>query len=96
MQLGRNAPGTWQLPLLFGGSAAQTFARVAKWGVGYVGGPLPANVLAEAFDATLAGWREAGRNGAPRLVAVAYFTTAHAEGRSNVHDHQVLRGHWHR
>ncbi|HEY4020107.1 MAG TPA: LLM class flavin-dependent oxidoreductase [Pseudonocardiaceae bacterium] len=85
--------GTRQVPMLFGGSAKQTFARMAKWGVGYIGGSVPASMVADAFDAARAAWTEAGREGSPRLVAIAYFTFNDAEaGRANIYDYYSFIG----
>jgi alkanesulfonate monooxygenase SsuD/methylene tetrahydromethanopterin reductase-like flavin-dependent oxidoreductase (luciferase family) len=81
-------PGTRQVPMLFGGQAAAALERMARWGEGYVGGSVPAAMVAPAFDAARAAWGEAGRDGAPRLVALAYFALGDGErGRANVHDY---------
>ncbi|HEY4453023.1 MAG TPA: LLM class flavin-dependent oxidoreductase [Pseudonocardiaceae bacterium] len=84
--------GTRQVPMLFGGSAKASFARMAKWGVGYIGGSLPASMVAEPFDAARAAWTEAGREGKPRLVAIAYYAVGH-EDRSNIYDYYSFLGH---
>jgi alkanesulfonate monooxygenase SsuD/methylene tetrahydromethanopterin reductase-like flavin-dependent oxidoreductase (luciferase family) len=85
--------GTRQVPLLFGGTAPAAMARMAKWGLGYVGGSMPASMVAGAFDSARAAWKEAGRDGAPRLVAVAYFAFADGDkGRANVHDYYSFLG----
>jgi alkanesulfonate monooxygenase SsuD/methylene tetrahydromethanopterin reductase-like flavin-dependent oxidoreductase (luciferase family) len=85
--------GTRQVPLLFGGFAPAAMARMAKWGLGYVGGSMPASVVAEPFEAARVAWKEAGREGAPRLVAVAYFAFADGDqGRANVHDYYSFLG----
>jgi hypothetical protein len=49
---------------------------------------MPAGMVAEPFDNARAAWTEAGREGSPRLVAIAYFTFGDADtGRANVHDY---------
>jgi alkanesulfonate monooxygenase SsuD/methylene tetrahydromethanopterin reductase-like flavin-dependent oxidoreductase (luciferase family) len=84
---------TRQVPLLFGGSAPAAMARMAKWGLGYVGGSMPPSMVAEAFDNARAAWKAAGREGAPRLVAVNYFAFADGDqGRANVHDYYSFLG----
>ncbi len=86
--------GTRQVPILFGGRAEQTFTRMAKWGVGYVGGSVPASMVAPAFESARAAWTEAGREGAPRLVAIAYFAIENGEaGRANIYDYYSFIGH---
>ncbi len=87
-------PGTRQVPILFGGMAKQTYARMAKWGVGYIGGSVPAGMVAPAFESARAAWTEAGREGAPRLVAIAYFAVEGGEqGRKNIYDYYSFIGH---
>ena len=50
-------------------------------------------MVAEAFDGARAAWREAGRDGAPRLVALAYFAFADGDkGRASVHDYYSFLG----
>jgi alkanesulfonate monooxygenase SsuD/methylene tetrahydromethanopterin reductase-like flavin-dependent oxidoreductase (luciferase family) len=81
-------PGTRQVPLLFGAFAPKALARMAKWGEGYVAGSVPPEMVAGAFDQARAAWREAGREGEPRLVAIAYFALGEPEtGRAKVHDY---------
>ena len=86
--------GTRQVPILFGGMAKQTFARMARWGVGYVGGSLPAGMVAPAFESARTAWTDAGREGAPRLVAIAYFAVNNGEaGRANIYDYYSFISH---
>ena len=80
--------GTRPVPLLFGGLSAPAYARMAKWGTGYIGGSLPVGMVAEAFDGARAAWAEAGRDGKPRLIAIAYFAVEDGDtGRANVRDY---------
>lgn len=80
--------GTRQVPMLFGGFAAAALARMAKWGQGYTGGSRPAPMVAPSFDAARAAGRLAGREGEPRLVALAYYALSDGErGRQNVFDY---------
>jgi alkanesulfonate monooxygenase SsuD/methylene tetrahydromethanopterin reductase-like flavin-dependent oxidoreductase (luciferase family) len=61
-------------PLLFGGNAAATFRRMTEFGAGWImGGGGPEAFAAGADQARLA-WREAGRDGQPRLAAIAYVS----------------------
>jgi alkanesulfonate monooxygenase SsuD/methylene tetrahydromethanopterin reductase-like flavin-dependent oxidoreductase (luciferase family) len=83
--------GTRPVPMLFGGSAPATFARMAKWGTGYVGGGLPANFTKPAFDAARQAWTAAGRDGSPRLLAGCYFGLSNPDqGRANVADYYTV------
>ena len=80
--------GTRQIPMLFGGFAPAVMDRMARWGEGYVSGSVPAPMAAQAYDAARDAWRRAGREGAPRLVALAYFALGDSDkGRQNVYDY---------
>ena len=86
-------PGTREVPLLFGGFAPAALARMAKWGQGYVAGSVPPEMAAGSFDQARAAWREAGREGEPRLVAIAYFALGEPEtGRAKVRDYYSNAG----
>jgi alkanesulfonate monooxygenase SsuD/methylene tetrahydromethanopterin reductase-like flavin-dependent oxidoreductase (luciferase family) len=85
--------GTRQLPMLFGGMAPAAMARMAKWGEGYIGGSVPAAMVAGSFDAARAAWKEAGRDGEPRLIAIAYFGLGDPDkGKANVWDYYSVSG----
>lgn len=85
--------GTRQIPLLFGGFVPAAMERVARWGEGYIGGSVPAPMAAPAFDAARQAWRQAGRLGEPRLVALAYFALGDPDtGRRNVYDYYSAAG----
>jgi len=85
--------GTRQLPMIFGGMVPAAMARMAKWGEGYIGGGLPAPMVAGSFDDARAAWREAGRDGEPRLIAIAYFGLGDPDkGRANVWDYYSVSG----
>ena len=86
-------PEAREIPLVFGGAVPAAFERVARWGTGYVGGSVPAPMVAPAFEATRAAWTNAGREGSPYLIAIAYFALGDAErGRSNVWDYYSIGG----
>ena len=86
-------PGTRQVPMLFGGFAPAAFARMARWGDGYIGPSMPAEMVAGSFEQARAAWQEHGRAGAPRLVAICYFALGDPDqGRANVHDYYSFLG----
>ena len=77
-----------EVPMLFGGIAPASFARMAKWGHGYIGGSVPPEAVTGYFEQARSAWKDAGRSGEPRLVAIAYFALGDADtGRANVHDY---------
>jgi hypothetical protein len=50
-------------------------------------------VVAGAFDGARAAWKQAGRSGNPRLVAICYFALGKGEeGRANVYDYYSVSG----
>ncbi len=86
-------PEAREIPLMFGGTVQASFERVARWGTGYVGGPVLAPRVAPAFEAARAAWAKAGREGSPYLAAVAHFALGDAEqGRGNVWDYYRITG----
>ena len=82
-----------QIPLLFGGAVPASFERMTRWGSGYIGGSVPAPMIAPAFEAARAAWAGAGRGGSPYLLAIAYFALGDAEqGRANLWDYYSIGG----
>jgi alkanesulfonate monooxygenase SsuD/methylene tetrahydromethanopterin reductase-like flavin-dependent oxidoreductase (luciferase family) len=59
--------------LLVGGAVEASFRRAARFGDGWTAGGAPPEQFAKAAEAVRAAWREEGREGAPRLTALAYF-----------------------
>jgi alkanesulfonate monooxygenase SsuD/methylene tetrahydromethanopterin reductase-like flavin-dependent oxidoreductase (luciferase family) len=85
--------GTREVPMLIGGMAPASFARMAKWGVGYIAGGMPAANAAGFFDQARAAWKDAGRDGDPRLVAIGYFGLGDPDaGRANLRDYYAVAG----
>lgn len=86
--------GTRQVPLMFGGAAPAALARMARHGLGYVGPSFPPAMVEPMFVAARAAWQEAGRDGQPKLTAVAYFAfDDYDTGRQNVYDYYSVSGH---
>lgn len=86
-------PGAREIPLMFGGTVQASFERVARWGTGYVGGPVPAPRVGPAFEAARVAWAKGVRAGSPYLAAVAHFALGDAEqGRANVWDYYRITG----
>jgi alkanesulfonate monooxygenase SsuD/methylene tetrahydromethanopterin reductase-like flavin-dependent oxidoreductase (luciferase family) len=60
--------------VMVGGSIDSTFRRVAEFGDGWIAGGAPPDVLAQGREKTLAAWREAGREGEPKIMGLAYYS----------------------
>jgi len=85
--------GTRPVPLIFGGFVPAALDRMARWGEGYIGPSMPAAMVANAFESARTAWKNAGRDGSPRLVAIAYFAFGDIErGRGNVRDYYSISG----
>ena len=66
-------PTNGTVPLLIGGTVPRTFERVAKWATGFTAGGAPPEEAEKLFGQARAAWQAAGREGQPRLVALAYY-----------------------
>jgi alkanesulfonate monooxygenase SsuD/methylene tetrahydromethanopterin reductase-like flavin-dependent oxidoreductase (luciferase family) len=85
--------GAREIPLLFGAGAPAALERMARWGQGYIGASFPPDMVAGAFDSARDAWRKAGREGSPRLVAIAYFAFGDIEaGRAKIYDYYSVFG----
>jgi alkanesulfonate monooxygenase SsuD/methylene tetrahydromethanopterin reductase-like flavin-dependent oxidoreductase (luciferase family) len=60
--------------ILIGGMSDDTPARVAKWASGWTMGGSPPDQLAPFADKVRVAWKDAGRTGEPRIVALTYFS----------------------
>jgi alkanesulfonate monooxygenase SsuD/methylene tetrahydromethanopterin reductase-like flavin-dependent oxidoreductase (luciferase family) len=61
-------------PLLLGGLSDAAFRRMTEHGVGWISGGGGPPMFAGGADRARAAWRDAGRDGEPRLAALAYFS----------------------
>ena len=59
--------------LLMGGTADVVYERAAKYGDGWIMGGGTPDVLRDGAEKARAAWRAAGREGEPRIAALAYF-----------------------
>jgi alkanesulfonate monooxygenase SsuD/methylene tetrahydromethanopterin reductase-like flavin-dependent oxidoreductase (luciferase family) len=59
--------------LLVGGGVEASFRRAAKYGDGWTAGGVPPDEFARRAEAVRKAWRAEGREGEPRLTALAYF-----------------------
>ncbi len=62
------------IPLILGGNADASFRRVAEFAAGWTAGGLPPDVVAGMVQKAQAAWADGGREGRPRIVALAYFS----------------------
>jgi alkanesulfonate monooxygenase SsuD/methylene tetrahydromethanopterin reductase-like flavin-dependent oxidoreductase (luciferase family) len=73
-------------PILVGGSVDAAFERAARYGAGWIMGGGTPEQLAEGKQKTEAAWKEAGRDGEPRIAGLAYFALGdNAEDAANAY-----------
>src|SRR5262249_22760739 len=63
-----------RVPILFGGFSGKAFARMAQWGAGYTVGGVPSVAAPAIVEQAQAAWKNAGRDGEPRIAALAYYS----------------------
>jgi alkanesulfonate monooxygenase SsuD/methylene tetrahydromethanopterin reductase-like flavin-dependent oxidoreductase (luciferase family) len=61
-------------PLLLGGNSAAAFRRMTEHGAGWISGGGGPPLFAAGAEQARASWRDARREGEPRLVALAYVS----------------------
>lgn len=74
-------------PLLIGGTAEAAFRRMGEHGAGWIAGGGGAETFARAAEQARRAWRDAGRDGTPRLVALGYASLGDDAGQ---HAHAYL------
>ena len=62
------------IPLLIGGYGDAGVQRTVRYGVGWTAGGLPPDQVAPLVQQVRTAWADAGREGEPRIVALAYFS----------------------
>lgn len=82
------------IPVLVGGTTDRTLRRVVEHGIGWTAGGMPPDAVADFADRVRSAWEDAGRDGEPRIVALAYFGLGDTEeeSRSNVLDYYRRMG----
>jgi alkanesulfonate monooxygenase SsuD/methylene tetrahydromethanopterin reductase-like flavin-dependent oxidoreductase (luciferase family) len=60
--------------MVIGGSIDLTFRRAAEYGAGWIAGGAPPDVLAQGREKLRAAWKEAGREGEPKTMGLAYYS----------------------
>jgi alkanesulfonate monooxygenase SsuD/methylene tetrahydromethanopterin reductase-like flavin-dependent oxidoreductase (luciferase family) len=73
---------TGGVPILIGGSTDAAVRRTVEFGVGWTAGGLPPQMIAPFVERVRGAWRDAGREGSPRIVALNYFGLGHTEEQS--------------
>jgi alkanesulfonate monooxygenase SsuD/methylene tetrahydromethanopterin reductase-like flavin-dependent oxidoreductase (luciferase family) len=81
--------------LVVGGGVDASFARAGRFGDGWIAGGAPPEHYAEMAAKAKAAWAEAGREGEPRLMGLAYYSLgedAEAEAEAYLSDYYAFLG----
>jgi alkanesulfonate monooxygenase SsuD/methylene tetrahydromethanopterin reductase-like flavin-dependent oxidoreductase (luciferase family) len=70
------------VPILVGGTSDAAIRRTVQHGVGWTAGGAPPQMIAPFVQRVRDAWREAGREGSPRIVALNYFSLGDTEEQS--------------
>ena len=70
------------VPLLIGGNTDAAIRRTIEHGVGWTAGGLPPEMVGQFAEKVRAAWRDAGKEGAPRIAALTYFGLGDTEQES--------------
>jgi alkanesulfonate monooxygenase SsuD/methylene tetrahydromethanopterin reductase-like flavin-dependent oxidoreductase (luciferase family) len=62
------------VPLVIGGSVDASIRRVVEFGIGWTAGGMPPDAVGAMADRVQTAWKEAGRDGRARIVALTYFS----------------------
>jgi alkanesulfonate monooxygenase SsuD/methylene tetrahydromethanopterin reductase-like flavin-dependent oxidoreductase (luciferase family) len=82
-----------RVPILIGGASDRAVERAVKWGVGWTAGGSAADQVAPFAERVRAAWKEAGRPGQPRIVALTYFAMGDPDAsRANLLDYYAFLG----
>ena len=75
-------PAPAEVPLLIGGTNEAAIGRTVEFGIGWTAGGAPPEMMAPFAERVRAAWRDAGREGSPRIVALNYFSLGDTEEQS--------------
>jgi alkanesulfonate monooxygenase SsuD/methylene tetrahydromethanopterin reductase-like flavin-dependent oxidoreductase (luciferase family) len=82
-----------RVPILIGGTTDQAVERAVKWGVGWTAGGSAPDQVAPFIERVRTAWKDSGRPGQPRIVALAYFAMGDPEAsRANLLDYYGFLG----
>jgi alkanesulfonate monooxygenase SsuD/methylene tetrahydromethanopterin reductase-like flavin-dependent oxidoreductase (luciferase family) len=74
--------GAHPVPIVIGGSSDAALRRTVEFGTGWTAGGVPPQMIAPIIQRVRAAWRDAGREGSPRIMALNYFGLGDTEERS--------------
>jgi alkanesulfonate monooxygenase SsuD/methylene tetrahydromethanopterin reductase-like flavin-dependent oxidoreductase (luciferase family) len=84
-----------RVPVMVGGTSEAAIRRVTTYGAGWTMGGGPPEMAVDMVPKLRAAWRDAGREGEPRLAALAYFSLGEdvaEESRRYLRDYYAFLG----
>lgn len=84
-----------RVPILFGGTSEAAIRRTAAWGDGWTMGGGTPDMAESMIKEVRTAWADAGREGEPRLAALAYYSLgddAERASRAYLHDYYGFLG----
>jgi alkanesulfonate monooxygenase SsuD/methylene tetrahydromethanopterin reductase-like flavin-dependent oxidoreductase (luciferase family) len=81
--------------LIIGGQVEAAFRRAARYGEGWIAGGGQPEYFPPALEKLEAAWREAGRDGEPRKLSLAYFSLdddPESQARKTIGDYYAFAG----
>jgi len=84
-----------RVPVMIGGGGKAAIRRAVAWADGFTIGGAPPQMVGPVFDGVRAAWKEAGRDGEPRLAALTYFSLggeAEADSRGYLKHYYAFLG----
>jgi alkanesulfonate monooxygenase SsuD/methylene tetrahydromethanopterin reductase-like flavin-dependent oxidoreductase (luciferase family) len=73
------------VPIVIGGTSDAAIRRTVEFGIGWTAGGVPPQMVAPFIERVRAAWRDAGREGSPRIVALNYFGLGDTQERSRAY-----------
>jgi alkanesulfonate monooxygenase SsuD/methylene tetrahydromethanopterin reductase-like flavin-dependent oxidoreductase (luciferase family) len=86
-----------RVPIRRGGPAAPAIDRVLRWGTGWTAGGSAPDQVGPFAARVREAWKDAGRQGEPRIVALSYFSIQDEkaeESKANLRDYYAFLGEW--
>lgn len=82
-------PVSGAVPVIVGGSSDAAIRRAVRWGVGWTAGGSSPDQVGPFGERVRRAWREAGRDGDPKIMALVYFALGGTEqdGLGNLTDY---------
>jgi alkanesulfonate monooxygenase SsuD/methylene tetrahydromethanopterin reductase-like flavin-dependent oxidoreductase (luciferase family) len=86
-----------RVPVLVGGTSDAAVERAVRWGIGWTAGGSGADQVGPFADRVRRAWKDAGREGEPRIVALTYFSMQPdrtEQSKANLRDYYGYLGEW--